>query len=123
MACANRSRTREAPTPTIISTNSDADIEKNGTPASPARARARSVFPVPGAPLRSTPRGIRAPSFLYLSGLRRKSTTSASSCSASSIPAMSAKVTFSSVGSYCFAFERPNENIWPAPPPARRMYQ
>ena len=32
LACANRSRTREAPTPTIASTNSDAEIEKNGTP-------------------------------------------------------------------------------------------
>ncbi len=34
-ACVNRSRTREAPTPTIASTNSDAAIEKNGTSASP----------------------------------------------------------------------------------------
>ncbi len=48
LACANRSRTREAPTPTIISTNSEADIWKNGTPASPATARASSVLPVPG---------------------------------------------------------------------------
>ena len=30
LACLNRSRTREAPTPTIASTNSDAEIEKNG---------------------------------------------------------------------------------------------
>ena len=37
-ACLNRSRTRAAPTPTIISTNSAALIEKNGTPASPATA-------------------------------------------------------------------------------------
>jgi len=28
LACLNRSRTREAPTPTIASTNSDADSEK-----------------------------------------------------------------------------------------------
>ena len=47
-AFVNRSRTREAPTPTSISTNSDAEIEKNGTPASPASARASSVLPVPG---------------------------------------------------------------------------
>ncbi|MEV5878809.1 hypothetical protein AB0L75_32240, partial [Streptomyces sp. NPDC052101] len=32
---ANSSRTREAPTPTIISMNSDAEAEKKGTPASP----------------------------------------------------------------------------------------
>ena len=37
--------------PTIASTNSDAEIEKNGTSASPATARASSVFPVPGGPL------------------------------------------------------------------------
>jgi hypothetical protein len=36
------------PTPTIASTNSDAAIEKNGTSASPATARASSVLPVPG---------------------------------------------------------------------------
>ncbi len=38
-ASRNRSRTRAAPTPTIISTNSAPLIEKNGTPASPATAR------------------------------------------------------------------------------------
>ena len=48
--------------PTIASTNSDAETEKNGTLASPATARASSVLPVPGAPESSTPRGIRPPS-------------------------------------------------------------
>ena len=62
LACSNRSRTRLAPTPTTISMNSDADIEKNGTPASPATARASSVLPVPGSPVSSTPLGIVAPS-------------------------------------------------------------
>ena len=122
-AWSKRSRTREAPTPTIISTNSEADIEKNGTPAWPATARASSVFPVPGAPLRSTPRGMRAPSLRYLVGSRRKSTTSASSCSASSIPAMSSNVTRSVEGSYCRAFALPNENMPPPAAPARRMNQ
>jgi hypothetical protein len=60
-ACSNRSRTRAAPTPTNISTNSDPLIEKKGTPASPATARASSVFPVPGGPTSSTPLGMRAP--------------------------------------------------------------
>ena len=50
LACSNRSRTREAPTPTNISTKSEPEIEKNGTPASPATARASSVLPVPGGP-------------------------------------------------------------------------
>src|SRR5207342_2503286 len=62
LACSNRSRTRLAPTPTNISTKSEPEIEKNGTPASPATARARSVLPVPGGPKRRTPFGMRAPS-------------------------------------------------------------
>ena len=122
LACANRSRTREAPTPTIISTNSDADIWKNGTPASPATARASSVLPVPGWPLSSTPRGIRAPSLRYLSGSLRKSTISVSSSLASSIPATSSNVICWSEASTRRARERPNDIRPPAPPPplARR---
>src|SRR6185312_7602522 len=43
-AWAKRSRTRAAPTPTNISTNSEPLIEKNGTPASPATARAEAAI-------------------------------------------------------------------------------
>ena len=50
LACSNRSRTRDAPTPTNISTKSEPEIEKNGTLASPATAFAKSVLPVPGGP-------------------------------------------------------------------------
>ena len=50
LAWSNRSRTRLAPTPTNISTNSEPEMLKNGTPASPATARASSVLPVPGGP-------------------------------------------------------------------------
>ncbi len=92
-ACSKRSRTREAPTPTNISTNSEPEMLKNGTPASPATARASSVLPVPGGPTSSTPRGMRAPSAANFSGYFRNSTTSVSSCFASSTPATSAKVT------------------------------
>ncbi len=99
LASLKRSRTRAAPTPTIASTNSDAASEKNGTLASPATARASSVLPVPGGPESRTPCGIRPPSLRYLSGVRRKSTTSVSSSFASSIPATSAKVTLSPVAS------------------------
>src|SRR5579864_8072288 len=60
-ACLNRSRTRLAPTPTIISTNSLAPMLKNGTFASPATARASSVLPVPGRPTRRTPLGTEDP--------------------------------------------------------------
>jgi hypothetical protein len=121
LACANRSRTRDAPTPTNISTNSDAEIEKKGTAASPASARASSVLPAPGEPVSSTPRGIRPPTLRYFSGSRRKSTISASSALASSMPAMSSNVTRSADGSTRRARERPNVPIGPpAPAPASR---
>jgi hypothetical protein len=120
LASLKRSRTRDAPTPTMTSTNSLAEIEKNGTPASPATARASSVLPVPGWPLRSTPRGIFAPSRRYLSGCLRKSTISISSSSASSMPATSANVTRCSASSERRAFERPSEASIP-PGCARRM--
>ena len=60
-ACWNRSRTRDAPTPTNISTKSLPDIEKKGTFASPATAFASSVLPVPGGPTSSTPFGMVPP--------------------------------------------------------------
>ena len=50
--CSNISLTRDAPTPTNISTKSEPDIEKNGTLASPAIAFAKRVFPVPGGPIK-----------------------------------------------------------------------
>ena len=61
LACSNKSLTRLAPTPTNISTKSLPEIEKNGTPASPATALATSVLPVPGGPYSNTPLGIFAP--------------------------------------------------------------
>ena len=93
LAWSKRSRTRLAPTPTNISTNSDPEMLKNGTPASPATARESSVLPVPGGPTSSTPRGMRAPSAANFSGYLRNSTTSTSSSLASSTPATSEKTT------------------------------
>ena len=61
LAFANKSRTRAAPTPTIASMNSEAEIEKNAAWASPATARASRVLPVPGAPESNTPWGMRPP--------------------------------------------------------------
>src|SRR5450759_1838960 len=92
LAWSNRSRTRLAPTPTNISTNSEPLMLKNGTPASPATALLSSVLPVPGGPTRSTPLGMRAPTAVNLSGYFRNSTISDSSVLASSTPATSAKV-------------------------------
>ena len=72
----NRSRTRLAPTPTNISMKSEPVTDRNGTPASPATARAMSVLPVPGGPTSRTPLGMRAPISRERSGVLRKSTTS-----------------------------------------------
>ena len=76
----NRSRTRLAPTPTNISMKSEPVTDRNGTPASPATARAMRVLPVPGGPTSRTPLGIRAPISAKRSGVFRKSTTSLMSC-------------------------------------------
>ena len=57
------SLTLDAPTPTNISTKSDPEILKKGTPASPAIALASSVLPVPGEPVIRIPVGIFPPSF------------------------------------------------------------
>mmetsp|Transcript_11411 Transcript_11411/g.38920 ORF Transcript_11411/g.38920 Transcript_11411/m.38920 type:complete len:228 (+) Transcript_11411:481-1164(+) len=86
-------RTREAPTPTNISTNSEPDAEMKGVPASPATARASSVLPVPGGPSMMTPRGILAPTLANLAGFLRNSTTSVSSSLEASQPATSSKTT------------------------------
>ena len=114
--CSNRSRTREAPTPTNISTKSDPEMEKNGTLASPAMARAMRVLPVPGGPMSRTPLGMRPPSFWNFWGSLRNSMISCSSSLASSTPATSAKVTL-----FCLSESR-RARLFPkdralAPPP------
>ena len=63
LPCSNISLTRDAPTPTNISTKSEPEIVKKGTPASPATALASNVFPVPGGPISKAPFGILPPSF------------------------------------------------------------
>ena len=121
LACSKRSRTREAPTPTNISTKSEPEIDRNGTLASPATAFANRVLPVPGGPTSNAPLGIFAPMDLYLSGFLRKSTISMISTFASSSPATSLKVTFFefSLSNTC-ARAFPTFIIPPAPPPAPR---
>ena len=119
LASLNKSRTLEAPTPTNISTKSEPEIEKNGTPASPATALARRVLPVPGGPVRMTPFGILAPILLYFAGFLRKSTISSSSSFSSFSPATSLKVTFLSLSDDILALLLPKFTILtlPAPPP------
>ena len=58
-------RTLAAPRPTNISTKSDPEQYRSGTPAEAAVARASMVLPVPGGPSRSKPVGARAPSIAY----------------------------------------------------------
>ena len=76
LAWSNMSRTRLAPTPTNISTKSEPEMVKKGTPASPAMARASRVLPVPGEPTSSAPLGILPPSRANLPGSFRYSTIS-----------------------------------------------
>jgi hypothetical protein len=90
-ASSKRRRMRAAPRPANISTNEDADCEKNCAPDSWATALASSVLPVPGGPCRRMPFGTRAPRSRKRLGSRRNSTTSRSSSFASSTPAMSAQ--------------------------------
>ena len=108
----NRSLTREAPTPTNISTNSEPDIVKNGTSASPATALASRVLPVPGGPISNTPFGIFAPIEVYFCGFFRKSTISSSSAFASFTPATLLKFVFSFSLSTIFAFDFPKPIAW-----------
>ena len=106
-ACLNRSRTREAPTPTYISTKAEPLSEKNGTFASPATAFASNVLPVPGGPTNSAPFGSFAPTLVYFPGLCRKSTTSCRDSFASSCPATSLNVTPVCFSTYILALLLP----------------
>ena len=117
LASLNKSLTLEAPTPTNISTKSEPDNEKNGTPASPATALARRVLPVPGGPTRSAPLGSFAPIWEYFSGFLRKSTISWRDSLASSWPATSLNVTPVSSCLYNLAGLFPTPIIPFLPPP------
>ena len=115
LAWSKRSRTRLAPTPTNISTNSEPLMLKKGTPASPATALLSSVFPVPGGPTSSTPLGMRAPTATNLSGYLRNSTISLSSCLASSTPATSTNVIAGLSPASRRARLRPKDSAWLLP--------
>ena len=116
LPCSNMSLTLEAPTPTNISTKSDPDIVKKGTPASPAIALANKVFPVPGGPTSNAPLGIFPPSLLNFLGSFKNSTISSTSSLASSTPATSLNVTFPFSSFIIFAFDLPKPIAPPLPP-------
>ena len=119
----NRSRTRAAPTPTNISMKSLPVTETNGTPASPATARAMRVLPVPGGPTSSTPLGMRAPICLNFWGFLRKSTTSEISALTAPYPATSSNVVLGFSVLYTFARLRPMFMTAPIWPCWRRLHQ
>ena len=117
-ASSNKSLTLDAPTPTNISTKSEPLMIKNGTPASPATAFARSVLPVPGCPTSKTPFGICAPISVNFAGCFKNSTISSNSSFSSSTPATSSNITlFLSVGFNILALLLPNVIVlfppWP----------
>uniref|UniRef100_A0A7S3QWU3 Uncharacterized protein n=1 Tax=Dunaliella tertiolecta TaxID=3047 RepID=A0A7S3QWU3_DUNTE len=85
--------TRAGPTPTNISWKSEPEMDRKGTPASPAVALASKVLPDPGGPTNRAPLGSLAPRILNLSGFCRNCTNSMISILASSQPATSLKVT------------------------------
>ena len=85
------SRTRDAPTPTNISTKSDPLMLKNDASASPAMALARSVFPYRAARAQHT-LGNASAELLNFFGSFKNSTNSETSSTASSIPATSLNV-------------------------------
>ena len=90
---------------------------KNGTPASPATAFARSVLPVPGGPVRITPFGILAPNSVYFTGFFKKSTISSSSSFSSWSPATFLNVTCFPISSISFALLLPKFIILVLEPP------
>ena len=114
--CSNISLTLDAPTPTNISTKSEPDIVKNGTPASPAIALANNVLPVPGGPTSSAPLGIFPPSLLNFFGSFKNSTISSTSSLASSTPATSLKVTLPLSSFIILALDLPKPIAPPFPP-------
>src|SRR5208282_2224070 len=114
-ACSNRSRTRAAPTPTNISTNSEPLVSKKATLASPALALASSVLPVPGGPTSNTPFGICPPSSANCSGSFRNWMISCSSAIASSAPPTSLYVTLTSSGLTSMALFLPTPKMLPSP--------
>ena len=95
-------------------------MEKNGTPASPATARASRVLPVPGGPYSSTPLGILAPTAWNLAGSARNSLISSSSSIASSQPATSANVVLGVSLLATLALDLPN-CITRLPPPCTEL--
>ena len=121
LACSNMSRTRLAPTPTNISTKSEPEMEKKGTPASPATARASRVLPVPGGPTSRAPLGILPPRRWNLPGSLRKSTTSWSSSLASSTPATSSNILRPLCSVSSLALDLPKPMAPRAPPCIWRM--
>ena len=107
-AFVNKSLTRDAPTHTNISTNSEPDILRNGTLLSQATALANIVLPVPGGHTRSVHLGILAQISLNFLGFFKNCTISANSSFSSSAHATSLNKTLSLSLSYNLALDFQN---------------
>mmetsp|Transcript_146294 Transcript_146294/g.380254 ORF Transcript_146294/g.380254 Transcript_146294/m.380254 type:complete len:420 (-) Transcript_146294:134-1393(-) len=103
LASWKRSLILRAPTPTNISSNSEPEACRKGTPASPAIALAKRVLPVPGGPLIINPFGSFAPKRVKRSGSFKYKMISCNSSLTSSHPLTSSKhVVTSSTGTIFF---------------------
>ena len=90
-ASLKRSRTRDAPTPTNISTKSEPASEKNGTSPLRQRLLQAASYRFPAVHKKRSLRKLRSNITVYFAGLCKKSTTSCSDSFASSCPATSRK--------------------------------
>mmetsp|Transcript_26887 Transcript_26887/g.68099 ORF Transcript_26887/g.68099 Transcript_26887/m.68099 type:complete len:316 (-) Transcript_26887:682-1629(-) len=88
-ALTKSARSLLAPRPTKISTKSEPEQKKNGTPASAASTRASSVLPVPGGPASNMPEGSLTPADWYFLGFLSICTISTTSFLALAMPCTS----------------------------------
>ena len=117
----NRSRTRAAPTPTNISTNSEPDRLKNGHLGLAGHgARQQRLAGARRADQQHALGNLAAEVRCTSSGVFRNSTISRSSCAASSTPATSWKLTLTSSSEKILALLRANDITPPSAPPMRR---
>jgi hypothetical protein len=116
----NKSRTRDAPTPTNISTKSEPDREKMAL-ALLQQPFANRVFPVPGGPTSKAPLNFTTEVCVFLWVFQKLDNFVF--LLAPSSPATSLNVVFTSVFFIkSFAFDFPILKICPLPPPLRLTF-
>jgi len=116
LACSNRSRTREAPTPTNISTKSEPEIEKERHPGLAGDGAREQRLAGARRSVQQHPRGDPRAERLELLGVLRNSLISCSSSTASSTPATSRKVILGESADMRLARDLPNDITFEPPP-------